>query len=118
DAVANATWKSVHPSGYAGEIQRTVDDAALAHLMVLATNDTAPAQVRAIAAGKLSELQTWLTANLSKVSDVDERSHEAYTAAQITRFQTDTKSLGLPKPSEPPPGQPIGASNLGCDFEL
>src|SRR6185436_13050780 len=62
DRVLAATWKAPAASGYAGEVQHTVNMVVLTNLMSLAANDRAANQVRAIASWKLEQLKTWLNA--------------------------------------------------------
>ena len=60
DKILAATWKAPAATGYAGEIQHTVDIVLLSDLMALASSDRAPNQARAIASWKLEQLKTWL----------------------------------------------------------
>ncbi|MBZ5610186.1 MAG: hypothetical protein LAP38_18140 [Acidobacteriia bacterium] len=74
--------------------------------MSLAANESAPAQVRAIAFQQLSALHAW--AGRQTTSDESLRDLYVYAAAQIKRFEDNPKEIGVPKPAEPSPGQPIG----------
>jgi hypothetical protein len=109
DAVLSATWKAPHPAGYNGEIARTVDDVVLFDLLVLATNDHATTEVRAVAALEADQLKGWLNSVKAVASDPSQKAHLAYAAAQIEQFQKDPKKLieTMP-PAEPPDGPPIG----------
>jgi hypothetical protein len=40
-------------------------------------------------------------------ADATLRALYTYAAAQIKRFEENPKEIGVPKPAEPPPGQPI-----------
>ena len=53
DRLLAATWRAPRAQGLAGEVQNVVEDVVVYHLMALAKNETAPAQVRAVAAKKL-----------------------------------------------------------------
>ena len=105
DGVIAGTWKRPRVGGLASEAQRVVDTVALYQLMALAASDTAAAQARAIALSKIEDLQVYLNA---PVTDPDQRAHHRLALAQIKRFEVDPKKMDLPKPIEPPPGQPIG----------
>jgi hypothetical protein len=108
-AVLNATWKAARAPGLASEVQRTVDMVALYNFMNIAASETAAPQVRAIAWSILMELRRWADARLGATKDVSERAHLRFAAAQIERFERDPKTVPLPRPAEPPPGQPIGS---------
>jgi hypothetical protein len=108
DAVLAATWKAPTGAGYPAEIARVVDDVALYDLMVLAANQKASGQVRAIASLKLDGLKSWLTAPRQSTKDGAEHAHHFYAASQIAQFQKDPKRLDLTPPSEPPDGPPLG----------
>ena len=115
DAVLEVTWKSPHPgASYPAEIARVVDNVVLYDLMVLAANEKAPDQVRAIASLKLDELKSWLVSPQGVSTDPAQRAHTFYAAQQIEQFQRDPKRLEMTPPSEPPDGPPIGAEE---DFE-
>ena len=108
DAIIAATWKSPHPAGYQGEIERVVDDVALYDLLGLATSEKATTQVRAIASSEIDALKGWLNGAKASASDPGQKAHLAYAAAQVEQFQKDPKKLDLLAPSEPPDGPPIG----------
>ncbi|MBZ5539294.1 MAG: zinc-dependent metalloprotease [Acidobacteriia bacterium] len=114
DAVLAATWKAPRGTGYPGEIGRVVDQVALYDLMALAANERASGQVRAVAALKLEELKSWLTAAQAGTKDEAERAHLFFAAAQIAEFQKNPKAIPVAAPAEPPDGPPIG----GMDEEI
>ncbi len=105
-----ATWLRAPSADLAGEVQRTVDSVALYHLMALAHDGSAPAQVRAIAYDELDGLAKALAGKME--GGTDQSMHFKFAVAQIRRFQTEPKDIPLTKPIDPPPGQPIG-----CDWE-
>ncbi len=113
DKIISATWKSQHGSGYHAEIQRIVDDVVLHNLMLLAANENAANQVRAIASLKLDELKNWLIKQLDKIKDESQRAHTYFAISQIRRFQEHPDELNLTKPVNPPDGSPIGSDFLG-----
>ena len=108
DRVLAATWKAPVASGYAGELQHTVNMVVLTNLMSLAANDRAANQVRAIASWKLEQLKTWLGTQRRLTTDDNRRAFLFYSFDQIKRFQEDPKKMNLTNPQPPPDGQPIG----------
>jgi len=113
DAILAASWRAPRGSGYLAEIARVVDNAVLYDLMSLAANQHASGQVRAIAALKLEELRTWLSAAQSSAATEEEKAHLFFAASQIAAFQKNPKEIPLAAPLEPPDGPPIGS---GDDF--
>jgi len=106
DRLVGATFKAAPAGGLPGQVQRATDAVLLYHLMQLSNNESAPAQVRATAAGKLSQLRDWAAAQAP--ADASLKAFFQYSAAQVKRFETDPKQIGLPRPPVPPPGMPIG----------
>jgi hypothetical protein len=104
DRLIAATWKAPRASGLAAEVQHVVEDVVVYHLMALAKNDAAPAQVRAIVSQKLEQIRASLSGKPG--------AHAQYEAAQIKQFQQSPKEFVMLKPVEPPPGQPIGCEEL------
>jgi len=118
DKLLAESWKSPRAPaamGYAAEIERVVDAVALTHLLGLAANERATAQVRAIAYQKLEDLRKWLGTQ-SGVADSALRAHYAFAAAQIKRFQDNPKDFQLPHLPDPPDGQPIGSNEDWCSW--
>jgi hypothetical protein len=120
DHLLAATWKAPRGAGYSGEVGRTVDDVALEKLFLLAADEKAPAQVRAVANWKLEELRKWLAQQTS--TDAAQREHLYYGAARIAQFQKNPKDWKPAPPAEIPEGQPIGAAPSAlspwvCDAE-
>lgn len=97
DAILAATWKSPHASGYAGEVTRVVDAVVLHDLIVLAANDRASTQVRAIATLTLHQFKAWLS------SASPDQAHAFFALKEIEQ------QLDLTPPAEPPDGPPIGS---------
>jgi hypothetical protein len=95
-----ATWEN----GPGNDLtERTVDSVVVYHLMALASNAAAPDEVRAIAFQELRGLRMTLESLNDPLA--------SYTAARIKAFENNPKEVDVPKPVEPPPGQPIG-----CDW--
>jgi hypothetical protein len=109
DDLLNATWKTPPASGYKGAIQSTVDSVVLDHLMVLASDDRASAEVRGVALLKLDELKKWIV----KQSDLPKyeamRAQFFFAESQIDRFQRNPAEIHLTMPAPPPDGDPIGS---------
>lgn len=113
DQVLSASWKSKRAAGAQAEVQRVVENVVLYHLMSLAANESALVQVRAIASSKVDELKNWLTQQLKTTRDANLRAHYSFALSQIKQFQEDPKRINLPRPADPPPGQPIGLDWCG-----
>jgi hypothetical protein len=109
DDLLNATWKTPPASGYKGAIQSTVDSVVLDHLMALASDDRASAEVRGVALLKLDELKKWIV----KQSDLPKyeamRAQFFFAESQIDRFQRNPAEIHLTMPAPPPDGDPIGS---------
>lgn len=114
DHLIDSTWKSNSESGYKAATQQVVDNIVLFDLMSLAADESAAAQVRALASLKLDELKIWLGARAKSTKDESRRAQMAFAISQVERFQKDPQQMNLTKPPEPPPGQPIG----DMDFEF
>ncbi|HXW88969.1 MAG TPA: zinc-dependent metalloprotease [Terriglobales bacterium] len=109
DAVVTATWKAQPVSGYDGAIQRTVNLVMLDHVMRLAADEHAPAQVRAVALLKLDELKQWLASRKATVRDQATRAEFFFAENQIERFERNPAEVRVTTPVSPPAGDPIGA---------
>jgi hypothetical protein len=117
DRILSATWKAPAATGYAGEIQHSVNSIILLDLMGLASGERASNQVRAIASLKLDQLKNWLASQSRLAVDENHRAFLFYSLDQIKRFQDDPKKMNLTPAQPPPDGQPIGMqSQLETDF--
>jgi hypothetical protein len=103
-----ATWKAKPGSGYQGAIQRTVNTVVLDHLMTLAGDDHASAEVRGVASLKLDELKKWVASHMPAAKDEGTRAQLFFAASQIDRFQKNPAEVHLTAPAPPPDGDPIG----------
>jgi hypothetical protein len=108
DHIVDATFKAPQQSGYAGEIQRTVNSQVIKQLISLSVNKNAPDQVRAIATLKVKELQQWLGAAAGK--DVDWRAHYLFAKTQIKDFEENPGEITPFTPITAPDGAPIGST--------
>jgi len=113
DKLLAQTWRAQPAAGASAEVQRVVNAVALHHLMSLAANERAAAQVRAIAAHKLNQLKTWLSGQIRATTDESQRAHYFFGLAQIKKFEENPKELNFTRPAEPPDGAPIGSD---CDW--
>lgn len=110
DQLLSQTWKSQHPAGYTGAVQRVVDRVVLFHLMSLASNQSTRGQARAIAFWKLQELQSWMQNEIKAVKDESHKAHLALANAEIGVFLQKPTVVPVPTPQDPPPGAPIGCN--------
>ena len=85
-----------------------MNQVVLYDMMMLAADQNAGSQARAIATFKLNELKKWLDGQASTGSGEDWRAACFYSAEQIGRFQKDPKQFDLTRPTVPPDGMPIG----------
>ena len=109
DYIMEATWKAPSLSGYPAEIKRSVDKLVLQHLMELATQPRASAQVRAIALAKTMELKDWILAQNQR--DFAQKAHTDYCLHQLEQFQKNPdEKFQLLQPLAAPAGSPIGQS--------
>ncbi len=103
-----ATWEAPRAaSSFDAAIQDVVKDVALYHLMMLAANEQASTGARAGAWSALEKLKASLTNQKAAARPFDGQVIEAL--ARIKKFQDDPRTANLPKPLEPPDGQPIGS---------
>jgi hypothetical protein len=110
DDLLAATWKSEPASGYKGAIQRAVDSVVLDHLIALAADDRASAQVRGIASLKLDELKKWMETQAASARDEATRAQFFFAQSQIERFQKNPGDIHV-NPPVPPEGDPIGTDD-------
>jgi Met-zincin/Domain of unknown function (DUF5117) len=110
--LVESTWKSPREAGYHGAVQRVVEDAVLYHLMALAADDAAAAEVRAETLQTLEDLGAWAAKQRSATRDAAQRSHLNFATAEISRFEREPSQVLKPsEPKTPPPGDPIGADD-------
>jgi hypothetical protein len=115
DRLITASWKTPRTAIREAETQRTIGNVVLYRLMLLAQNVQASEQARAIAYTKLDDLRKWLVSRpaltgqtiAGQTTDIAERAHAVYAAAQIKRFEDDPKVITVTKPADPPDGSPI-----------
>jgi Met-zincin/Domain of unknown function (DUF5117) len=109
DDVINATWKMEPTSGYTGAIQRVVNGVVLDHLMILAADEHASVQVRAIVLFKLDGLKKSLASREPLLKDAAARAEFFFARNQIDHFEKNPADVHGPLLARPPAGDPIGA---------
>ncbi|NNE99373.1 MAG: DUF5117 domain-containing protein [Pyrinomonadaceae bacterium] len=110
EALLKATWKKPYSrrSGVAAT-QRAIQSVAVTHLMELASNEYARAEVRAVATESLRGLHLYLK---RRPASGAARVHYRATIADIERFLARPVSPRKPTKTLPnPPGDPIGSGN-------
>lgn len=110
DDLLRATWFAAHQSGIEGEIQRQTNSLALERLMMLAVNNDADAQVRAIALDAVNQLDNWLAPRATSEGDASWRAHYGFARFQIEQMRNDPSSIEQIQPVTVPPGEPIGTT--------
>lgn len=116
ERVLDATWRKPAGADYAGEVQRTVNTSALAHLIDLLARPASTSQTKALVGASLKNLAEWLEKNGANDSlPLAQRAHYQQGARRIADYFASPKDYTPLKIPEPPPGQPIGAT-LDCDF--
>jgi len=108
DDLLRATWFAARQPGLDGELQRTTNSLVLQRLMMLAVDEEADSQVRAIAFDAFSRLDAWLAQRAAGESDSAWRAHYGYARYQIERLHNDPASVERIVPVGTPPGEPIG----------
>ncbi len=112
DRILAATIEAPVATGYAGEIQHSVNSIVLLDLMALASGERASNQVRAIASLKLDQLKNWLASQSRLAVSENHRAFLFYSIEQIKLFQDDPKKMNITPAQPPPDGQPIGMQSL------
>ena len=111
DSLMAATWKQKQDAGYSGAIQRTVNSVVLNHLLALAANPKASAQVRAVASLKLDELKRWAASELKTEMGEGRRAQLFFARQQIQQFEKNPGAFKVPQVAPPPAGDPIGSGD-------
>ncbi len=115
DAVLDQTVKSVWQSPSSNQqdrtLQKIVEMEMLKHLMGLAANDRAYAEVRAKAVAKIKEIKAYANSRKSRKTN-DDGTYYTFVMAQIDQFLDAPNDFKLPNPIKAPDGSPIGS----CDF--
>lgn len=112
-----ATWFASPQSGIDGEIQRQTNNLVLEKLMMLAVNNEADAQVRAIVLDAINQLDDWLAPRAASENDSAWRAHYGFARFQIEQMRNDPSSVEQIAPVTVPPGEPIGTTNMGSTLD-
>ncbi|MDG2376113.1 MAG: zinc-dependent metalloprotease, partial [Woeseiaceae bacterium] len=110
DDLLSATWYSTRQAGIDGEIERAVNNLALERLMMLAVNEGADGQARAIALDAINGLHAWLQDRTASESDSAWRAHNGFGRFRIEQMRSDPTSIRQIRPVTVPPGEPIGST--------
>jgi hypothetical protein len=104
----DASWQAPRQRGIEGELQRTVANLVLERLMMLAVNEEADTQVRALAFDGVNSLDEWLASRIASEGNSSWRAHYAFARFRIERMRSDPASIEQIVPVNAPPGEPIG----------
>ncbi|MDN5285648.1 MAG: hypothetical protein JWR38_1922 [Mucilaginibacter sp.] len=107
------TWKAPQQNGYAGELQRLVNNLTLKQLLSLAANTRAPENVRGIALLQIDELKKWMTATVSTATD-SQKANLLFGLSAISQFEKSPDKFQPAPALDMPDGSPIGMD--GDDF--
>lgn len=109
DRVTNSIWMNPSSNTLDRSLQKVVETEMLKHLMGLAVNDRAYAEVRAKAYAQLRAIKSYALVTGKKSKD---EAYYTYVSDQIDRFLKEPQDFKLPNPIKAPDGSPIGS----CDF--
>ncbi|HMP98518.1 MAG TPA: zinc-dependent metalloprotease [Cyclobacteriaceae bacterium] len=112
DKIFNQTIKTANQSGYKAQLQMTVNYALLNNLIKLQLDNSASAQVRAVALLKIEQLRTWLQNKQRSVTDESWQAHYQFLLRQIELFKEDPDTYKADNLLTPPPGAPIGMDDF------
>jgi hypothetical protein len=113
DMLLDRTWYASPRAGIDGAIQRTVNIALLERLLLLTFDAEVSADVRALAAGAVNELDNWLAPGSDRQGDSLWRAHHVLARQMIRQAREDPASLEKFVPVTVPPGSPIGSFQTG-----
>ena len=88
-----------------------MNDVVLNHLFNLAQGENSNTLTKGLAGFKLAQLRSWLEAR-QKSGDGLWTAHYQDLANRIQQFQEKPEDFETPAAIDPPPGQPIGMSDL------
>ena len=99
DQLILATWQSKGPTGLEGDVAKTVRYTVLEQFIRLASDESAPMSVRAIAHSGLEKIKTF-------------SGRDYFASTLIADFERDPKQVQIPAEIQLPPGQPIGEDDM------
>jgi len=110
------SWKNKLQNPYHAEINRTVSMQVLTKMILLAEDQTASGQVRAITLSEIHKLEKWMTDRYRSEKDYNQKAHFLYGMELIRRYK-ENPELFKPEIAFPlPAGSPIGNGILNCEF--
>ncbi|MBX2898054.1 MAG: zinc-dependent metalloprotease [Cyclobacteriaceae bacterium] len=112
DKLISATFKAPARSGYEGAVQMSINYALFTNLTKLAMDKGASAPTRAIVTAKLDQLKTWLQSR--PVTDESWKAYNTYLAQLLIKFHEAPDEFKQDVLLAPPPGQPIGSTEMFC----
>ncbi len=112
DDLINKTIKSRVGSGLEGEVQRLVNSMVISQLIKLGKDARSSFQTKSLCYLKLTQIERWLTRQISITQDVNQLAYLTLSKANIKKYQ-DNLALSTPNTSRIPDGSPIGQ-----DFKL
>lgn len=108
DHIVAKVLKGKKASGLEGALDRRVGHVLVHHLMLLAQNNKASADVRAMAHSTLSDLEGWLRKQSKKASAGDlYKAHYRYQADRVAQYLTGDLKVSAGDLAVLPPGSPI-----------
>jgi hypothetical protein len=110
DDLLRVTWYAPQQPGRYGDIQRASSNLALDRLMMLAVNNAAEAQVRAIALDTVNRLDVWLAPRAAAEKEASWRAHYGFARFRIEQMRSNPASIEQIAPVVVPPGEPIGTT--------
>lgn len=111
DQTIKSVWLSPSSNKQDRTLQKIVEMEMLKHLMGLAANDRAYAEVRAKAMAKIKEIRSYANGRKSRKTN-DDGTYYTFVMAQIDQFLGSPNDFKLPSSIKAPDGSPIGS----CDF--
>jgi hypothetical protein len=105
------TWKAPQQNGYAGELQRLVNNLTLKQLLSLAANTNAPENVRSIALLQVNELKIWISLAVNTATD-SRKANLLFGLAQISQFEKNPDKFQPAPALNMPDGSPIGMDDF------
>jgi len=118
ERIIAVTWKDAPRSGYAGAVNRVVNNLMLKHLLQLAANKEASEPARAMAHLKITELKSWLSATAGKQTDPNWKAHYLFALNQIKEYEQNPKEMNLAPPLSAPDGAPIDPGYEWLDIDM
>jgi hypothetical protein len=117
DHIIRKTFKAPATSGYAGQVQMTVNHVFLINLLGLSVNSSASPVTRGIAQQKVTQLKAWLLTQTKAATSENWRTHFLFELNTLQRFESDPEEFKIENFLDAPPGQPIGTTEEFCSHD-